>query len=77
MLYTAAILVCMTTEIQTYDTCSVINSEWKYYTENQCWASINSKIESLKNYPEIGKLDKYEVVDAKCISWLPTSTKKT
>lgn len=72
MLYTAAILICLTDQPRTYDTCQVINAHFKYHTEEQCWLAINGQIKYQNdNLLKVG----YELVDAKCIEWLPKTEK--
>lgn len=66
MLYTAAILVCMSGIPQSYESCQVVNANFKYRSEEQCWAAINGwvkwqndKIEATNHY----------ILSAKCINW--------
>ena len=71
MLYTAAIMVCLADKPQNYENCQVINAYFKYQTEEQCWDAINGQIKYQgKNMLSVG----YELVDAKCISWLEKKT---
>lgn len=67
MLYTAAIMVCLVDEPRNYDTCQIINAHFKYQSEQQCWDAINGQVKYQgNNMLQVG----YELVDAKCISWL-------
>lgn len=67
MLFTAAIMVCLKDQPRTYDTCQVINANFKFHTEEQCWLAINGQVKYQgTNMLKVG----YELVDAKCIGWL-------
>jgi len=68
MLFTAAIMLCLQDEPHTYENCQIINAEWKYPSEEICWAAINGKLATMVNAPEL--MRKYKVTDAKCISWI-------
>jgi len=67
MLFTAAIMVCLVDEPRNYDNCQIVNAHFKYVSEEQCWAAINGQVKYQgDNLLKIG----YELVDAKCVSWL-------
>lgn len=67
MLHTAAIMVCLVDEPKNYNTCQIINAHFKYQSEQQCWDAINGQVKYQgNNMLQVG----YELVDAKCISWL-------
>lgn len=67
MLYTAAILVCLIDQERSYETCQVINAQFKYPNEEMCWAAMNAQVRYQgQNLLKVG----YELVDAKCINWL-------
>ena len=69
MLYTAAIMMCLKDVDHSYKTCQIVNGEFKFHSEEQCWSAINGKLATLLEYPEIDYI--YEPAYAKCISWLP------
>lgn len=73
MLYTAAILVCMANQPHTFQSCEVINSMFKYPTEEICWTAINGWLGQV--YPAV-KENGHEIIDAKCISWEKLSLPK-
>lgn len=67
-------MFCLIDQPHTYENCQVVNAHFKYVSEEQCWSSINRQIEYQNdNLQKIG----YELVDAKCISWIPEEKKKT
>ena len=72
MLYTAAIMVCLIDQPRSYATCQIINAQFKYPNEEQCWAAINGQVKYQgQNLLKVG----YELVDAKCINWLAKKEK--
>lgn len=71
MLWTAAIMVCMTGQEPSYKTCEVMNAEWKYRSEAECMVAVANKLNSLMNIPEIDRT--YEPVNYKCVSWIEES----
>jgi len=73
MLYTAAVMFCLMDKPHTYTNCQVINAHFKYSSEEQCWSAINGQIQYQEmNLRQLG----YELIDAKCISWIPEEKKK-
>lgn len=74
MLYTAAIMLCLKEVDHSYQSCQIVNAEFKYVSEEQCWNAINIKLQQLIKYPQIDYI--YEAVDAKCIEWLPAPESK-
>jgi hypothetical protein len=64
MLYTAAIMWCLIDKPQNYDNCQVMNGPIKLVNEDQCWLAVNAQLQVM------GKIEGYEVVDAKCIQWI-------
>lgn len=65
MLFTAAIFMCMIDKPHTFDSCHVINSPYKYETAEECWASL-----SLWTRYQINAYKDYELIGARCISWI-------
>lgn len=70
MLFSAIILVCLTGEPHTYQSCELVISNFKYKTEEQCWMAVLEKARSWKEFPGIGEPGQYEPVAADCKDWL-------
>lgn len=71
MLYTAAMLLCLVDAPMTYETCEIMNAEFKYRSEEHCWLAINGKLKQMEEFPVFGAAGTYEVRGAQCIEWLP------
>lgn len=69
MLYTATIVMCLIGKEASYKNCDIMNAEFKYPTEEMCQKVLGSKIEIIQYQSRL--LDKYEIVDVKCIQWIP------
>lgn len=69
MLYTAAIMLCLKDEPLNYQNCEIMNSDYKYYTEEQCWKAINGKLNQMVKFSDF--TNDYAVNYAQCIKWLP------
>ena len=67
MLYTAAVMACLVGEPHSYDTCQVVNANFKYPSEDICWLAVNNWLKQM--YPSMQELN-YEIIDAKCVEWL-------
>lgn len=73
MLYTAAIMICLVDVPQDYKSCQVINAQYKYMTEEQCWSAVNNWVQYMDN---IIKSNGHELVTAKCVSWFDPPQKQ-
>ena len=51
MEYMAAILLCLTTEPISDDTCVLFENNEIFYTEEECWDAVYSAIETNEKYP--------------------------
>ena len=71
--YTAAMLWCLIGQPHSFTSCEVMNSQMKFMTENQCWATLNAQMAKLLTETQLGQ--KYEPIDAKCFSWIDAESK--
>ena len=69
--WTGQILLCMIGEPQTFESCVLIRSPTAFPTEEICQMSI---VDQIKMMPQNDFLRKLEIVDIKCVDWLPKST---
>jgi len=66
--YTAGILLCLIGEPQNYENCLVYRSSVAYPTLKMCQEDIVSKFDIV---PRMFDQEAFEVIDVKCVSWLP------
>ena len=69
--WTGQILLCMIGEPQTFESCVLIRSPTAFPTEEICQMSIVDQIRMMPANPALSRL---EIIDIKCVDWLPKST---
>lgn len=74
-MFTAGIMMCLLGEPMNYVNCSVIQSDFRYPTEERCWDAINGQMAIL---PYQNHLGKFEPRYAQCVMWIqPKDDKQT
>lgn len=70
--YTAGILLCLIGEPHIYENCLAKRSSIAFPTNEMCVEAIAAQIEML---PSTLDMDKVEIVEIKCIEWVPEKPK--
>lgn len=69
-MFTAALMICLVGQPRVISNCHIINAQYKFKTEEQCWQVLNDQVKNKSNYRG---MDGFEVAYAKCFDWLPMS----
>lgn len=69
--WTGQILLCMIGEPATFESCVLIRSPTAFPTEQICQMSI---VDQINMMPLSKDLNKLEIVDIKCVDWIPKKT---
>lgn len=64
MLYTATLFMCLIGEPHSYDTCDLMNADFKFRTEMECQEAIAIRINQLYEHTAI--FEKYELIEINC-----------
>lgn len=70
--YTAGFMMCLIGKVQDYNNCILYRSPNAYPTEQICQASLIKQSERIWFMFD---QESFEVVDVKCVEWLPTRKK--
>ena len=65
--FTAGIMLCLSSEDPSFETCTVYRSPVAFPTEQMCHSAVIDQIEVLPFYFD---MEIYQIIDIKCINWL-------
>ena len=66
-MFTAGIMMCLLGEPMNYINCSIIQSDFRYPTEERCCDAINNQMAMLQ-FQDLS--DRYQPRYAQCIMWI-------